>query len=154
MRRLWLSLTLLLVSLSVASTAAAGPITGAPVTAASEESSAGGDGGSDDEESSSAPGGLLALGGFDSGVLFDAMGLPLLRLSAPIYLRLGLSAPAEAAAPSGGGDDLGNVGWTPPPIPLPPPPKAVPEPAALLLCLPGALLAMRRFARKPSPLRA
>jgi hypothetical protein len=150
MRRLWLSLTLLLVSFTVVSTATAGPITGQPIATASEESSGGGEGSADDEETASAPGGTLAFGGFDAGTLFDAMGLPMLRLSAPIYLTLGLSAPAETA-PSGGGSDLGNVGWTPPPIPLPPPPQSVPEPAALLLCLPGALLAMRRFARKSSP---
>ena len=147
MRRLWLLQMLLLLSFFVVSTAEAGPVTGQPIAPVAGELP--GEATSDDEESGS--GGELTA--FDTSVLFDAMGLPLLRLSAPIYLKLGVASPAVEAPQEGGGGGLGNVGWTPPPIPMPPPPGAVPEPAALLLCLPGAFFALRRLARK-SPQRA
>jgi len=147
MRRLWLSQILVLLSFAAAVTVEAGPITGQPIVPVAGEVSGSGETASDDEES----GGGVEVSAFDTSVLFDAMGMPLLRLSAPIYLKLGVSSPAVESAPEG--SDLGNVGWTPAPIPIPPPPGAVPEPAALLLCLPGALFALRRLARK-SPQRA
>ena len=147
MRRLLLSQILVLLSFAAAVTVEAGPITGQPIVPVAGEVSGGGETASDDEES----GGGGEISAFDTSVLFDSMGLPLLRLSAPIYLRLGVSSPVESAPE--GGSDLGNVGWTPAPIPIPPPPGAVPEPAALLLCLPGAFFALRRLARK-SPQRA
>ena len=148
MRRLWLSQILVLLSFAAAITVEAGPITGQPIVPVAGEVSGSGETASDDEES----GGGGEISAFDTSVLFDAMGLPLLRLSAPIYLKLG-AASAAVETPQGGGSDLGNVGWTPPPIPIPPAPGAVPEPATLLLCLPGAFFALRRLARK-SPQRA
>jgi hypothetical protein len=148
MRRLLLSQILVLLSLAVAITVEAGPITGQPIVPVAGEVSGSGEAASDDEES----GGGGEITAFDTSVLFDAMGLPLLRLSAPIYLKLGVSSPA-VESPQGESSDLGNVGWTPAPIPIPPPPGSVPEPAALLLCLPGAFFALRRLARK-SPQRA
>jgi hypothetical protein len=102
---------------------------------------------------------------FDAGAVFDGIGLPLLQLSAPIYLHLdarpklrdlGSSSGSSAFAVEsfgGGGGVASSSG-----LQLPGTesllssggasnfvaPAAVPEPATLLLVTPAALLVARR----------
>ena len=100
---------------------------------------------------------------FDAGSLFDVIGTPLLRVSAPVYMRLAVSSPSvdSVAEVSAGGDlpsfssgpsvgeavaavgnvlpDVTNL------IDIAAAPAAVPEPASLLLLVPAVFLIRRRF---------
>lgn len=105
--------------------------------------------------------------GFSAGSLFNPVGLPLLRVSGPQYLHLGLrpklrfqgvngdSGASEGGASSGGGAGLGSVidtgvgfgdaddlPWDVP--------GQVPEPALLSLMVPAFWLAIRRRAQRQS----
>ena len=94
--------------------------------------------------------------------LFDDAGLPMLNVSAPTYLHLpnrqklraGNNNPGNNDGggggndPGGPGDDPGDDN-APPPID-PPDPKQVPEPATMLMLVPAAVLAVRRYNRGKS----
>ena len=157
MRMLRVTELVLVLTLCSAVVTFAGPVTGSVAAPASDESGGGGTGGS--TESSSSDDSSLAAG----EALFDGMGLPLLRLSAPIYMQLG-SRPKLRARGSGiaeeipdTGSDMGNVisssglnltdGLV-----IPGPfgdalthPTAAPEPGAVLLVLPAIALLHRRL---------
>jgi hypothetical protein len=101
---------------------------------------------------------------FQAAMLFNAAGLPMLRLSSPTYLNLGIrdklrAQPSQDSGSllSGGASTsvaIGNVGVSAPvnlsPTPIIPglgPSTSVPEPVALLLLGPAVLLAARRRQR-------
>jgi hypothetical protein len=112
---------------------------------------------------------------FTTSGLFDAVGLPLLQASAPLYLHLsdrpklrnigqggggGGGADAGSAGASGilfdpGAAGIGNVGFeygqgTADPLPFTPP-SLIPEPALLLLMAPALAFAVRRARRHQTP---
>jgi hypothetical protein len=99
---------------------------------------------------------------FDAGSLFDVVGMPLLRLAAPIYLPMtvGSAQTTSGDTPSvvqslssdSGGASFGNVGFQPATdlavavASASAWPTSVPEPSILLLAAPAALLVGRRVA--------
>ena len=140
--------------------AEAGPVTGSTLLPAVDNST------NDTTRESQASSQESANG---SAALFDAGGLPLLRMSAPIYLQLGTrgklrgsgltdnnaaavseifsSADTGSGGGGGGGGAIASV--------VPPPtiihntgPAAIPEPATLLLAVPAVLFGVRRFSRR------
>ena len=155
MRMLRVTELVLVLTLCSAVAAVAGPVTGsvAAPTSTSDESGGGGTGSS--TESSSSDDSSLAAG----AALFDGMGLPLLRLSAPIYLQLG-ARPKLRANGSGIAEefpDMGNVTSSSgvnltDGLVIPGPfgdalthPAGAPEPGAVLLVLPAIALLHRRL---------
>lgn len=99
--------------------------------------------------------------------LFDSSGLPMLQVSAPTYLHLGERRKLRSQTPGfgddpggnaggggggngarvgdggggdGGGGDGGGGGGNKPP-------RSVPEPATLLMLMPAAALAIRKYGR-------
>ena len=154
MRMLRVTELVLVLTLCSAVAAVAGPVTGsvAAPTTTSDESGGGGTGSS--TESSSSDDSSLAAG----EALFDGMGLPLLRLSAPIYLQLG-ARPKLRANGSGIAEELpmGNVSSSSgvnltDGLVIPGPfgdalthPAGAPEPGAVLLVLPAIALLHRRL---------
>lgn len=100
--------------------------------------------------------------------LFDAVGLPLLRMSAPIYLQLGDRSKLRAQGSGGGSDAVsasvseifasaggapivgstGPINVLPPSIINSPIPAAIPEPGLLLLLAPAFVLGARRLRRR------
>lgn len=141
----------LLLSLGLAVSAAAGPVTGtAPVPATTDASATTS---SDESASSEEPSAIAA------STLFDGVGLPLLRLSAPIYLSLGEHPKLRARGSEGIEEDfgMGNVSVSPgisltTGLVIPGPfgdalghPLAVPEPSSLWLLLPAIAVVHRRI---------
>jgi hypothetical protein len=144
----------LFLTLSSAVAASAGPVTGTSAAPASDQSVQSGsptssDGSSSDESSTSPSAG---------DTLFDGIGLPLLRLSAPIYMQLGMRPKLRS---QGAGIteefDMGNVSTSPAlnltsGLVIPGPfgaalanPAAVPEPTALWLLVPAVAVLQRRI---------
>jgi hypothetical protein len=151
----------LLLSFVVPAAAVAGPVTGqTAIMGDAQNAPPPADGRESEQTQSSAD-------AFSAGALFDGIGMPLLRLSAPIYLELPPHAKlralggegGEAGGDGGGGDSgssggdpgIGNVGIqvsTGPsglgPTILTP----IPEPATLALLAPAVFLAVRRRIRQ------
>ena len=167
MRAATLLQTVVLLSLVAVPAAWAGPITGQPpasmasTEAPGNDNASPGNGNADDEER------RRVSASFDAGSLFDVIGTPLLRVSAPVYMRLAVSSPSVdsvaevsaggdlpsfSSAPSVGeavGDAVAAVGNVLPDvtnlIDIAAAPAAVPEPASLLLLVPAVFLIRRRF---------
>lgn len=149
MRLVSLLSLLVLVGVVSVSPADAGPVTGQAVASVADES-----GGSDESEQ-----GVPSIAALNAVALFDFAGLPLLRMSAPIYvnpgvhgkLRGGLMDDGAAAVgeilDSGGSPAMGSVGVSPDITGDFGGPAAIPEPALLLLAAPALALGARRLAR-------
>ena len=147
------------------SSAVAGPVTGQTSVQSADPGT----------PAPAAEGGSATDTSFTTAGLFDAVGLPLLRTSAPLYLHLQerpkLRNLGQGGYGGGGGDggagggggvggiafdpgapSIGNVGFeygqgTASPLPFGAP-NVVPEPALLLLMTPALVLALRRRARR------
>jgi hypothetical protein len=152
----------LLLSFSFSAAAIAGPVTGQSAVTAYDQATA-------PTESQAVTDERTAPASVSDGVsIFDSLGMPLLRLSAPLYLQLGphgklrsLGGDAGDGGGGGGGDsgsggsgDIGNVSVQPPGTGDPGtggggvPSVQIPEPATLGLLAPALFLALRRRIRE------
>jgi hypothetical protein len=145
----------LLLSLTSAIPAVADPVTGQSIAPPVDQPAAGTESQEDDERRRQAA-------ALSAANIFDGIGLPLLRISAPIYVQLGerpkLRDQGGSASGDGGGfaPDMGNVGVEvglnltdglvlPGPLAdLPLQVNQVPEPTAVWLLAPALLFALRR----------
>jgi hypothetical protein len=150
-----LHLVLLMSLVAAVPRADAGPVTGSALLPAVDNSASAP--ARESQESSQAGSG---------SALFDAVGLPLLRMSAPIYLQLGArgklrgsgltdsnaAAVSEIFSDSGGGGSTSSTSdiavSVPSSIVFNNGPRAVPEPATLLLVVPALAFGVRRIARR------
>jgi hypothetical protein len=157
MRNIRLLQIIVLMSLAASSVAVAGPITGdsmvQPIN--NEENQR-----ADRQERETAV-------AFDAGSLFDVVGMPFLRLAAPIYLQMNVATGAQSSSgdPSGaiesfssggGGTSLGNLAFQPATDTVSTGAGGlgtfvVPEPATMFLFAPAALLLARRVAASRRP---
>ena len=156
MRAALLVQVLLLLSFSFSAWADAGPITGQSLVQVADNE----DITPNDEDRRKREQEAAAVA-FDAAGLFDGVGLPLLRVSAPIYLQLDLSSQsgdayggADLASAGGGGGGLGNMsnpfgssgGLSAASAQV----ASVPEPATLFMLAPGVALVARRVIAKRS----
>jgi hypothetical protein len=151
MRSVCLLQAVVLLSISLATEAFAGPITGESMVSAGEEATTTERREPDPRSDASA---------FSAAALFDGAGLPLLRLSAPIYMQLTAPVASSQDGPGGGGIQeffaapegfLPGLNLTAGLVfgvdPTSVQPAAIPEPAILWLLAPSLLLLRRRRIR-------